>query len=267
MTGMGADGKLTILGSGNSAGVPSVFNHWGACDPAEPKNRRRRACAVLEVGGRIVAIDTGPDFRDQINDAGLTYIDAVFYTHYHGDHVHGIDELRYIAHGGGRLDVYGNASTLDNLQTRFSYLFAGSPDGLYKPILKSNMIGETQYGKPMTIGGISCIPFEQDHGTCLSTGLRVGDLAYSVDLVNLNDEGIETIRGVRTWIVDGGAYRHENPLVHAGLPRLYDLNARIGAQTVVVVNLSAKMDYETLRRELKPGFIPGYDGMEIPICL
>lgn len=258
-------GKLTLLGSGNSAGVPSLFGHWGACDPAEPKNRRRRACAIITQGDKVLVIDTGPDFRDQINDAGLTRIDAVFYTHYHGDHVHGIDELRYIAQSGGRLDVYGNASTLDNLQTRFSYLFAGSPDGLYQPILKSHMIGEAQYGKPTTIGGIACVPFEQDHGTCLSTGLRVGDLAYSVDLVNLDAAGIEVIRGVRTWVVDGGAYHHENPLVHAGLPRLYALNEKIGARTVVVVNLSAKMDYRTLCAELRPGFVPGYDGMEIPI--
>ncbi|MCB9979436.1 MAG: MBL fold metallo-hydrolase [Rhodospirillales bacterium] len=264
---MNAPAKLTILGSGNSAGVPALFNHWGACDSNEPKNRRRRACAVFQVEEKILVVDTGPDFRDQFNQAGWTRIDAVLYTHYHGDHVHGIDELRYVARTGGRLDVYGNASTLDNLQTRFSYLFAGSPDGLYQSILKPHMIMDNQYGKPMTIGGIPCTPFEQDHGTCVSTGLRVGDVAYSVDLVNLDAAGIAALRGVKTWVVDGGAYHHENPLVHAGLPRLYDLNEKIGAETVVIVNLSAKMDYQTLRRELRPGFEPGYDGMEIPVTI
>lgn len=264
---MTGSSKLTILGSGNSAGVPSLFNDWGVCDPDEPRNRRRRACAVFQVEEKVLVVDTGPDFRDQFNQAGLPRIDAVFYTHYHGDHVHGIDELRYVARTGGRLDVYGNASTLDNLQTRFSYLFAGSPDGLYQSILKPHMIMDNQYGKPLTIGGISCIPFEQDHGTCVSTGLRVGDVAYSVDLVNLDAAGIDVLRGVKTWVVDGGAYHHENPLVHAGLPRLYELNEKIGAETVIVVNLSTKMDYQTLRRELRPGFVPGYDGMEIPVTM
>lgn len=257
-------GKLTILGSGNSSGVPAIFNDWGACDPAEPKNRRRRACAVVEVAGSCLVIDTGPDFREQANGHNLSRVDAVFYTHMHADHVNGIEELRYVAaRSGRRVDVYGNSETLNDLQTRFSYMFAGSPDGLYLPALQPHMILESRYGKPMAIAGIPCTPFEQDHGTCMSLGLRIGDIAYSTDMVNLDDAAVETLRGVRSWIVDGAGYKFESPLVHASLERIYDLARRIGAGQVFVTSLSRAMDYETLCRELPQGFAPAWDGLSV----
>lgn len=257
-------GTLTILGSGNSSGVPAIFNDWGDCDPGEPRNRRRRACAVFEVAGANLVIDTGPDFREQANGHGLSRIDAVFYTHMHADHVNGIEELRYVAaHSGRRVDVYGNSETLNDLQTRFSYMFAGSADGLYLPALQPHMILDNRYGKPLTIAGIPCVPFEQDHGTCMSLGLRVGDIAYSTDMVDLDQAAIETLRGVRTWVVDGAGYRFDKPLVHASLNKIYDLAGQIGAERTCITSLSRAMDYATLRAELPPGFEPAWDGLRL----
>ncbi len=257
-------GSLTVLGSGNSSGVPAIFNDWGACDWAEPKNRRRRACAVIEVAGQTLVIDTGPDFREQANGHGLKRIDAVFYTHMHADHVNGIEELRYVAAlSGRRVDVYGNSETLNDLQTRFSYMFAGSADGLYLPALQSHMILESRYGQPMTIAGIPCTPFEQDHGTCMSLGLRIGDVAYSTDMVNLGEDAVEVLRGVKTWIVDGAGYKFEKPIVHANLERIYALAAQIGAQQTYITSLSRSMDYKTLCAEMPAGFAPAYDGLVV----
>lgn len=259
-------GTLTVLGSGNSSGVPAIFSDWGACDPSEPKNRRRRACAVVEVAGQTLVIDTGPDFREQANGHGLKRIDAVFYTHMHADHVNGIEELRYVAAlSGRRVDVYGNSETLNDLQTRFSYMFAGSADGLYLPALQSQMILENRYGQKMTIAGIPCTPFEQDHGTCMSLGLRIGDTAYSTDMVNLDDAAVETLRGVKNWIVDGAGYKFENPIVHANLEKIYALAGRIGARQTWITSLSRSMDYGTLCAELPDGFAPAFDGLAIDV--
>lgn len=261
-------GTLTILGSGNSSGVPAIFNDWGVCDPAEPRNRRRRACAVVEVAGSTLVIDTGPDFREQANGHTIDRIDAVFYTHMHADHVNGIEELRYAAaRAGRRIDVFGNSETLNDLQTRFSYMFAGSPDGLYLPALQPHMILDSRYGKPMTIAGIPCVPFEQDHGTCMSLGLRIGDIAYSTDMVNLDAAGVQTLRGIRRWVVDGAGYKFENPIVHANLTRIESLAAAIGVEEVYITSLSRGMDYKTLCAELPRGFAPAWDGLSLEIAL
>ncbi|MCB1451948.1 MAG: MBL fold metallo-hydrolase, partial [Nitratireductor sp.] len=93
--------RFTILGCGSSPGVPRINGDWGACDPANPKNRRMRCSALIERigpdGRTVVVIDTSPDFREQMLMAGVTEIDAVVYTHAHADHIHGIDDLRGFA--------------------------------------------------------------------------------------------------------------------------------------------------------------------------
>ncbi|MCG8503299.1 MAG: MBL fold metallo-hydrolase, partial [Sphingomonadales bacterium] len=93
--------KAVILGCGTSSGVPRVGNHWGACDPKNPKNRRRRSSILVEHAGTRILIDTSPDLREQLLDAGVDHVDAVFYTHDHADHTHGIDDLRHLAYASG----------------------------------------------------------------------------------------------------------------------------------------------------------------------
>ena len=99
--------RATILGCGSSGGVPRLGNRWGACDPADPRNRRRRCSLLVErpgpAGVTQVLIDTGPDLVPQLLDAGVAVLDAVVYTHAHADHIHGIDDLRQVAFNAGRL--------------------------------------------------------------------------------------------------------------------------------------------------------------------
>ena len=107
--------KLTILGCGTSGGVPRIGNHWGACDPANPKNRRRRCSLLVERAGpdgtTTALVDTSPDLREQLLDAGVGWLDGVLYTHDHADHAHGIDDLRMVSFNGRRrVDVYYDAS-------------------------------------------------------------------------------------------------------------------------------------------------------------
>ena len=106
--------KVTILGSGSASGVPSVSGGWGKCDPANPKNRRRRASILVEEGATSILVDTSPDLRDQMLGAGIRRLDAVLlYTHAHADHTHGIDEIREISRiSQGPLAAYATADTL-----------------------------------------------------------------------------------------------------------------------------------------------------------
>lgn len=258
--------KITILGAGNSAGVPAIGNHWGACDPAEPRNRRTRPSIAIRTPQGLVVVDTGPDFREQVNRAGLGRIDAILYTHAHGDHVNGIDELRILSYRQKmNIPVFGTGETLDALQARFAHMFAGSADGLYKPVVRPMMIQPNDFGQTLNIGGVPLRVFEQDHGTCISLGVRLGDFGYSCDMVRLDEAAIETLRGIKVWVADGAGHNSETTIVHASLKQLFEMNERIGAQRVIVTHMPPSMDYRTLQRELPEGFEPGYDGLEIEV--
>jgi len=137
--------SLTILGCGSSAGVPRPALGWGACDPNNPKNRRRRCSLLVERasdrGTTRVLIDTSPDLREQLIDAHVDHLDAVFLTHEHADQTHGIDDLRSVAiHMHRRIPVYLNRSTAGDILTRFSYCFVSPPGSDYPPILDRHSV-------------------------------------------------------------------------------------------------------------------------------
>lgn len=255
---------LTILGCGNSEGTPSAGNHWGLCDPAEPKNRRTRPSVAVQSANTTIIIDTGTDFREQLNRQDIRKVDAVLYTHAHSDHVGGIDDLRpFYKRTKQRIPVYGDKATLDELQERFDYQFVEKFQ-IYPQVLEAHVITQSQLCKPMTIGDISFIPYEQDHGTCKSLGFRFGDIAYSTDLVDLPPESLRALQGIKTWIADGAGYHMPINRVHYTLERLIEANKAVGAKQVYVTHLAPSMDYKKLAAELPSGFAPAYDGLQIP---
>ncbi len=250
---------LTILGCGNSEGTPSIGNNWAECDPSEPKNRRLRPSVAVQSREATLIIDTGPDFKEQVNAHNINQIDAIFYTHPHGDHINGIDELRVWSKlNKTSIDVYGLDETLTDIKKRFDYHFI-EKSPLYPAVLNAHVI--SSFAQEMTIADISFIPFLQDHGTCQSLGFRFGDIAYSTDLVDLSNDSIEILKGIKTWIVDGaGNNWNENP-AHLSLERVVELNKQVGAEQVYITHLTRYMDYQTLMGSLPEGFAPAYDGL------
>lgn len=258
--------KITILGCGNAAGTPSIGNFWGDCDPNEPRNRRLRASIAVQSDNTTIVVDTGPDFRHQLNRAQINDLDAVLYTHAHSDHVSGIDDLRmfYFRHNRTPIPVYANNETFTDMRQRFNYIFEGgkgAAEGLYYPIIEPHKIKEPHVGQIITIGDIDVMPYEQDHMTCTSMGYRFGDVAYSTDMHNLNDQSIEALQGVKIWIVDGAGYKRDDNMVHASFKGVFELNKRIGAQKVFFTHMSCFMDYKTMIDELPDGYEPAYDGL------
>lgn len=252
--------KLTLLGAGASGGVPYVTGEWGQCDPAEPKNRRRRASVLIEVDGRRILVDTGPDFREQFIDVGGGPIDAIIYTHAHADHVHGIDDIRGVnALMRQRIPAFGFEECLTEIQRRFAYVFAPLDDkrGWFRPALGPNPVESGDF----TIGGADLRLFEQDHGVCRTVGVRVGDIAYSTDVVRLDEEALRALKGVKTWII--GCLRREPHFVHAGLDQVLRWADRIGPDRVILTHMNATMDYAELTTELPRGVEPGYDGLVV----
>ena len=249
--------EVTILGCGTSGGVPRIGNEWGACDPQEQKNRRRRCSILVKNKQTQVLIDTSPDIREQLLDADIDRLDGVVWTHEHADQCHGIDELRVLAiRNRERVNVWGDQKTLDILTRRFDYCFRQLDGNPYPAILKEHYING-----PFSIGDIDFIPFEQDHGSITSLGFRMGPIGYSNDLVNLDDRGFEILAGIDTWIVD--AMRYTPHPTHVNLETALKWIERLKPRRAVLTNMHVDLDYRTLQRELPTGVEPAYDGMVI----
>lgn len=256
---------FTVLGSGNSAGTPAIGNYWGNCDPAEPRNRRLRTSALVRSSETTILIDTGPDMREQINRANVSKIDAVLYTHAHGDHINGVDDLRVLRHRNKKIiDVYGSRETIQELYERFSYMFE-EREKIYPKVIEPHVIDKDRYDTAMIVGDIGFIPYEQDHGTCKSLGYRFGDLAYSTDMVDLDEKALDVLKGIKTWVVDAAGYKMEYNKVHATLRQIYAFNEIVQAPVVYLTHLTPQMDYRMLLKELPDGFEPAYDGLELKI--
>ena len=260
--------EVTILGCGSSGGVPRADGDWGACDPADPRNRRSRCSMVARrLSGEgaahdtTVLIDTSPDFQSQAAAAGIKRIDAVLFTHDHADQTHGIDDLRAFAiRNRRRTPCHMDAATHDSLMRRFGYIFRGQ--GAYPPICEDHLLPD--HGESWTIEGPSgAIPiqsFDQDHGLGVhSVGYRLGPVAYSSDVVELSDEAFEALGGISVWIVD--ALRYNPHPTHSHLERTLDWIARVRPRRAILTNMHIDLDFETLRRQLPDGVEPAFDGM------
>jgi len=262
--------KLTILGCGSSAGVPRIGGYWGACDPANPRNRRRRCSVLLErqgPGGRTrVLIDTSPDLRQQLLDADVGELQAVLYTHDHADHTNGIDELRAIAlNTRKRVPVWADERTGDMLLTRFNYCFHMAPGSDYPPILELNRLTP---GRTVLVdgpgGGIAALPFEVVHGGIRALGFRIGDAAYTPDLNGIPDESLAALTDLDLWIVD--ALRLTPHPSHFTLDETLQWIARLAPRRAVLTNMHIDLDYAALCADLPPNVVPAFDGMALEIA-
>ena len=271
--------RATILGCGSSGGVPRIggsdgAGDWGACDPHEPRNRRTR-CSLLVERARessarskdaltAVLIDTSPDMRAQLLAAKAMRLDAVFFTHDHADQTHGIDDLRALALSQrARVPVYIDDATSGELVGRFAYAFRQVEGSYYAPVLERKRMPAA--GEVVSIdgpgGAIPVRPFLQFHGGVNSLGFRIGDLAYSSDVVGLPEESFGVLKGVRTWIVD--ALQIKPHATHAHLDPTLEWIAKVRPERAILTNLHVSMDYRTLRDGLPPGVEPAFDGLVV----
>jgi phosphoribosyl 1,2-cyclic phosphate phosphodiesterase len=258
--------RLVILGCGSSGGVPRLGPAWGACDPAEPKNRRRRCSALVErsaKGGRTsVLIDASPDLREQLLDARVEALNGVLFTHDHADHTHGIDDLRMVAYAmKKRVPVYMDDATRASLIARFQYCFETPPASSYSPILK--IAGDLRPGQTIAIdgpgGAVRATTLLQQHGDIASLGFRVAGMAYSPDVSDLPEATIPLLQDLDVWVVD--ALRPTPHPSHFHLKRALEWIERLAPKRAILTHMTAELDYETLRRSLPANVEPAYDGM------
>lgn len=261
--------RVTILGCGSSGGVPRLGGNWGACDQSEPRNARRRCSALVEritdAGTTTVLIDTSPDMRSQLLDAGVGQLDAVLYTHAHADHVHGMDDLRMIViNMRARLPVWVDAPTRDAFLDRFSYAFVQPEGSMYPPILDMHLMdGDVEIdgaGGPLTF-----TPFLVPHGSMDALGFRVNDVAYLPDVASIPDDVWPHLSGLRCWIVD--ALRRDPHPTHSHLAQTLEWIEKMQPQHAVLTNMHNDLDYATIAAETPDHIDPAYDGMQLDFDL
>lgn len=266
--------RFTILGCGSSGGVPRLGGEgrgadWGACDPANPKNRRRRCSMLVERlgpnGTTRVLIDTTPDMHAQLLSAGIGVLDGVAYTHAHADHTHGIDDLRQVVFNTGkRLQVWADGPTQESLLSRFAYAFVQPAKSPYPPILEMLTIDDDT---PFTIDGaggpITLSPFLCEHGSMDAQGFIIHGLAYLPDAVAIPEPHWPRLDGLKIWVVD--ALRRKPHPTHAHLALALEWIARAKPETAVLTNMHNDLDYQTLLGELPAHIRPAFDGMVIEL--
>jgi len=266
---------LTILGCGNSAGVPRLggphqAGDWGVCDPTNPKNRRTRCSVLVErkgPGGTTrVLVDTAPDLREQLLRAHVAELDGVLITHDHADQLHGLDDLRQVAHYmHRRVEVYTDTLCAQTVSKRFDYCFVAPMGSAYPPVANMHILEEPFV--PFEIHGaggpLPVQAFTQQHGSITSLGFRFGPIAYSPDVNALNEQAFEVLAGVDTWIVD--ALRHKPHPTHAHVALALEWIARLKPRHAVLTNLHQDLDYDVLKASLPDGIEPAYDGLRLTV--
>jgi phosphoribosyl 1,2-cyclic phosphate phosphodiesterase len=251
--------KVRILGCGTSTGVPKIGNEWGQCDPNEPRNYRLRTSILVESAGQRMLVDCGPDLRQQLLSAQVNRLDGVIVTHAHGDHCHGLDELRPVSQAvGGPVPLHARRDVLDELNLRFAYAFEQSD--FYRPILEGRELGEE-----LAFGEARVRFVDQPHGGPTSLGLRFDEadysVAYAVDFSDLTEDMTALYEGADVWIADC-LTRKPHP-THAHLDGVLHWARELRVGQLYLVHMGNGLDYQTLIAELPDWAAPAYDGLEI----
>lgn len=261
--------KVTLLGVGASAGVPMIggadgSGDWGACDPAEPRNRRTRSSIYIEKSeNQRLLVDTSPDMRSQLLACRIAGVDAILFTHSHADHITGMDDVRILNRIVDRpLTAYATRQTLEELNRRFGYAFKPwQPPGFYRPVLVGEVVEPYHAIAP---AGLPVRLFNQNHGRVDTLGLRIGGFAYSTDVVKLDERAFEVLEGVDTWVV-GCFLRTGHHWTHANLETVLDWVGRLRPRRTILTHMGTDMDWAWLLANLPAGVEAGYDGMVLTV--
>jgi phosphoribosyl 1,2-cyclic phosphate phosphodiesterase len=260
--------RVTVLGCGSSGGVPRATGDWGVCDPNEPKNRRTRCGLMLQRWGgqattpgeaTTVLIDTPPELRQQLAEAGPSHIDAVLISHDHADQIHGFDDIRaFFIKQRKAIPTWVYDGTRASFMQRFGYAFRS--EGGYPAI--AHDAGHMRSLIPVVVDGpggpLEVLPLEQDHGFSKSLGFRAGPVAYSNDVVAMPEATFAALDGLALWIVD--ALRDTPHPTHAHVAKTLDWIVRLKPTRALLTNMHIDLDYAALKARLPAGVEPAYDG-------
>ncbi|HPS63621.1 MAG TPA: MBL fold metallo-hydrolase, partial [Bacteroidales bacterium] len=204
--------RVTFLGTGTSIGVPVITCDCPVCISDDPRDKRMRTSAMIEVSGRTFVIDCGPDFRHQMLRERVTNLDAVLFTHEHRDHIAGLDDVRafnYVLNK--KIDVYGTQQVIDAIRIEFPYIFSESRY-FGAPQLNIHCISD----QPFDVHGVTVIPIRVLHEALPVTGFRIGDFTYITDASKITQKELDKVKGSRIVVLN--ALRNSKHVSHFSVP-------------------------------------------------
>jgi len=256
--------KLTFLGTGTSFGVPVIGCDCATCTSSDPRDRRTRHGAVLETQGGTLLVDTPPELRLQLLAAGIDRVDAVWFTHTHADHIHGIDDLRIFTVRRGDMDAYVPSEYKPLLEHHFNYIFDDAvrpPEGSSKPQIRLN---EFSGDEAVEIVGESFMPVKVPHGGCTVYGFRVGGLGYVTDAKILPDRAKEILHGVDVLVLNALWFTRTHAS-HFNIEEAIEASREVGAGRTYLTHLTHRVRHAELEEKLPEGVFAAFDGLEVHI--
>lgn len=258
--------RLTFLGTGTSFGIPVVGCGCAVCTSSDPRDRRTRHAALLSwEDGRTVLVDTPPELRLQLVREGVDRLDAVWFTHLHADHLHGIDDLRVFSlRSRGSVDAYASREAGAVLRRRFEYIFDPSAlpeEGFSKPQISLHAM---EAGTIETIAGARFLPLEARHGSLPVLGFRVGGLGYITDAKRLPLETLDALEGVEILVLNALWWGDPHP-THFNVEEAIEIADRLRPERTFLTHLTHRVSHEDLSDRLPEGVFAAYDGLSVDV--
>jgi phosphoribosyl 1,2-cyclic phosphate phosphodiesterase len=257
--------RLRFLGTGTSFGIPVIGCSCAACTSSDPRDKRMRHGALLQSDdGRNLLIDTPPELRLQLLYAGVKHIDAVWYTHAHADHTHGIDDLRVFSRPDtDPLPTFADAECAQLMRQKFAYVF----DDDYQPIggPKVRLALQTfENHQPVDIAGFSMVPVGLPHGDVMSYGFRCGNLGYVTDAKTITAEARAAFQGITVLVMNALWFGRPHP-THFTIEEAVRTADELGVQRTYLTHLTHRVTHQQLLRELPPHVRPAHDGLVVEV--
>jgi phosphoribosyl 1,2-cyclic phosphate phosphodiesterase len=252
--------QVTFLGTGTSQGIPMIACECHVCKSKDPRDQRLRVSIHVEIEGKSLIVDTGPDFRQQILREGIMHVDAIIYTHEHKDHTAGMDDIRGFNYAQkSSIPLYGQQNVIDQLKREFAYVF---DENKYPGVPEI----EVHYieNKPFAIEGVSIIPIKVGHYFLDILGFRFGDFTYITDANHIAEEELEKAKGSKVLVIN--ALRKTAHVSHFTLAEALEVIEKIKPEKAYITHLSHMMGlHADVQKELPPHVFLAEDGLKLTI--
>jgi phosphoribosyl 1,2-cyclic phosphate phosphodiesterase len=256
---MAGERTFTFLGTGTSVGVPMIGCDCAVCRSEDPRNHRYRCAVLIRTPHGNILIDTPPELRLQLLRENVRLIHAVLFTHYHADHLFGLDDLRPVSRYLDRpVPIYCTAEVEGKIRASFSYAFGPEAEHLPAGMIPK-LVFERITTAPFEVLGEQVVPIPLIHAHFDVFGFRIGDVAYCTDVNKIPRESWPRLEGLRVLVLD--TLRLQPHPAHFGLDQALDVIAQFRPQRAYLTHLSHEMDHETISRRLPPNVELAYDGL------
>ncbi len=252
--------QVTFLGTGTSGGVPLIACRCAVCQSTDLRDKRLRTSILLETGKQTIAIDCGPDFRQQMLREQVQHLDAILMTHQHKDHTGGLDDIRSFNFINKKpIDIYCDYPTELGIKEQYSYVFTET-DYPYLPKMNFHRVTD----KPFELGNLQVVPIEVMHANMPVKAYRFGNFTYVTDAKTIAKEERDKMRGTKVLVVN--ALRYENHYSHFTIDEALELAADIKPELTYFIHMSHQFGFhDEMEKKLPANVRVSYDGLKINI--